>query len=225
MIPMKLDIHIHSSYSNDGTCSPIEILKYAKKIKLDGIAITDHNDITGSLKLYNEFKNQKDFVVIPAVEVSSSEGHILALGVKENIPRDLSPRQTIEKITEVGGLAVASHPFRFWSGLGEEHVRKARFEAIEVVNSRSLKKEIRNSERLAKELKCAMTGGSDSHSLEHLGNAYTVLEDPTWDVDGILGEIRKGNSKGEGIFRKSSETPKYVIGCVTKWLKRGMRNI
>lgn len=222
---MKLDIHVHSNHSNDGTVAPKEILKHARKIKLDGIAITDHNNISGSLKLSKEFKNEKDFVVIPGVEVSSSEGHILALGVEENIPRDLSPKATIEKITELGGLTIASHPFRFWSGLGEEIVREAHFEAIEVVNSRSLKKEIRNSQRLAAELKCAMTGGSDSHSLDHLGNAYTVLKNPRWDVDGILEEIRKGNSKGEGIFRKSSETPKYVIGCVTKWLKRGMRNI
>lgn len=222
---MKLDIHIHSSHSNDGTVSPKEILKYAKKIKLDGIAIADHNDIEGSLKLAKEYANEKDFVVIPATEVSSSKGHILALGVSETVTRDLNPRETIEEISDLGGLAVASHPYRFWSGLGEENVRSSGFEAIEVANSRSLRKENRYSLALAKELKCGMTGGSDSHSLEHIGKSYTVLKNPTWDVDGILEEIRKGNSKGEGSFRTPTETPKYVIGCVSKWLKRGMRNI
>lgn len=222
---MKLDIHVHSSHSNDGTVSPKEILKQAKKIKLDGIAITDHNEIAGSLKLWKEFKNEADFLVIPAMEVSSSEGHILALGVKEKVPRDLSPRETIKRIADLGGLAVASHPYRFWSGLGEENVRNANFEAIEVVNSRSLKKENRSSERLASELKCGRCGGSDSHSLSHLGNAYTVLESPTNNYEDFLEQVRKGHTKGVGLYRKPSETPKYVISCVSKWLKRGMKNI
>lgn len=218
-------MHVHSSHSNDGTVSPKEILKHAKKIKLDGIAITDHNEIAGSLKLWKEFKNEADFLVIPAMEVSSSEGHILALGVKEKVPRDLSPKETIGRITDLGGLAVASHPYRFWSGLGEENVKSANFEAIEVVNSRSLKKENRNSERLASELKCGRCGGSDSHSLAHLGNAYTVLGNSTYNYENVLEQIRKGNTTGEGQFRKATETPKYVIGCVSKWLKRGMKNI
>jgi predicted metal-dependent phosphoesterase TrpH len=222
---MKLDIHIHSSHSNDGTVSPKEILKHAKKVKLDGIAITDHNEITGSLKLWKEFKNETNFVVIPAMEVSSIEGHILALGVKEKVPRDLSPSETIRRIADMGGLAVASHPYRFWSGLGEENVKSANFEAIEVVNSRSLKKENRNSARLAAELKCGKTGGSDSHSLSHLGNAYTLLENPAQNYEDVLEQIRAGNSKGEGLYRRPAETPKYVISCVSKWLKRGMKNI
>ncbi len=225
MVLMKLDIHIHSSHSNDGSVSPKEILKYAKKVGLQGIAVADHNEISGSLKLARGSSTDKDFVVIPAVEVSSSEGHILALGIKENVQRNLSPKETIERIDDLGGLAVASHPFRFWSGLGPENVRRSGFEAIEVTNSRSLKKENRRSLALAKELNCGKTGGSDSHSIENIGKAYTVLENPTWDIDGILEEIRGGRSKGEGTYRKPSETPKYVISCVSKWLKRGMRNI
>jgi predicted metal-dependent phosphoesterase TrpH len=166
---MKLDIHIHSSHSNDGSVSPKEILKYAKKIGLQGIAVADHNDLSGSLKLAKDFSDEKDFVVIPAMEVSSSEGHIIALGIREAVNR--------------------------------------------------------RSHALAKELGCGRTGGSDSHSLEHIGKAYTVFDNPTWDVEGILEEIRKGRTKGEGTYRKPGETPRYVISCVTKWLKRGMRNI
>jgi predicted metal-dependent phosphoesterase TrpH len=51
---MKIDIHTHSSYSNDGSVMPNEILRYAKKIKLNGIAVTDHNELKGSLKLWRE---------------------------------------------------------------------------------------------------------------------------------------------------------------------------
>ena len=225
MIRMRLDIHIHSSYSSDGTVSPKEILRYAKKKELNGIAITDHNVIQGSLKLWKENKNMKDFVIIPGIEVSSCEGHILALGIKEVIPRGLTPKETAQKITELGGVAIASHPYRFWSGLGEENVKKSKFEAIEVVNSRSLNRENTKAMKLAEELGCGKTGGSDCHSINHLGNAYTKLENPSYNADDILEEIRKGSTKGEGIHRRRTETPRYAAGCVYLWLKRGMKRI
>lgn len=222
---MRIDIHIHSSYSSDGRVSPEEILRHAKKIELDGIAITDHNEIKGSVKLWKENKNTKAFVVIPGMEVSSIEGHILALGVMELIPRGQTPEETIQKITDLGGVAIASHPYRFWSGLGEERVRKSKFEVIEVMNSRSLKKENIKAKKLAKELGCGRTGGSDSHSLTHLGNAYTKFENPSSNTDDILEQIKKGRTKGEGTNRKRSETPRYAAGCVYLWFKRGMRRI
>lgn len=222
---MRIDIHIHSSYSSDGTVSPEEILRYAKKKKLNGVAITDHNVIKGSLKLWKENKNMKDFAVIPGMEVSSSEGHVLALGIKEPLPRGLSPQETAQKITELGGLAIASHPYRFWSGLGEENVRKSKFKIIEVVNSRSLKKENVKATKLADELSCGKTGGSDCHSLAHLGNAYTRFENPGFNTDDILEEIRKGRTKGEGTHRRRTETPRYAAGCVYLWFKRGMKRI
>ena len=127
MIWMRLDIHVHSSYSNDGSQSPEEILKHAKNIGLAGIAITDHNEISGSLKLWKDNRDIRDFIIIPGLEVSSSEGHILALGIKETIPRELTPGETIQKIEDLGGVAIASHPYRFWSGLGEEAVKKPAF--------------------------------------------------------------------------------------------------
>lgn len=222
---MKIDIHIHSSYSNDGTVAPKEILKYAKKIKLNGIAITDHNELTGSLKLWKENRHITDFAVIPGMEVSSSEGHVLALGIKEAIPKNLTAKDTIRKVNDLGGLAVASHPYRFWSGLGEESVRKARFEAIEVINSRSLQKENNKARKLAEELGTGHTGGSDSHSLAHLGDAYTELGNQSLDIDDIVEEIRKRKSKGEGKSRRLSGTPKYAASCVYLWLKRGMKRI
>jgi predicted metal-dependent phosphoesterase TrpH len=222
---MKIDIHIHSSYSNDGSNSPSEILKYSQKIKLDGIAIADHNELTGSLKLTKESKNLDNFVVIPAVEVSTSEGHILALGVTESIPKELSPNKTIEEIENQGGVAIASHPYRFWSGLGEETVRKSKFEVLEVANSRSLKNENKKALSLASELGLGKTGGSDSHDLAHIGDAYTLLEGTSFKAEDILEQIRSGSSIGEGTFRNFAATPKYAASCVYLWLKRGMKRI
>ena len=78
---MKLDLHAHSNYSLDGIAPPVQLIKYAKKVGLKGIAITDHNEIIGAVKA-QKFSND-DFVVIPGIEISSNNGHILGLNIKE----------------------------------------------------------------------------------------------------------------------------------------------
>jgi len=44
------DLHIHTIYSYDGTASVPAVLTQARKMGLDVIAITDHDEISGSLK-------------------------------------------------------------------------------------------------------------------------------------------------------------------------------
>ncbi len=108
---MILDPHIHSTYSSDSTASPRDIVKKARSIGLDAIAVADHNTIKGSLATIEEAKNFKDFVVVPAMEISSNKGHIVALGIKEDVKQGLSPEETVETIRELGGIAIAAHPF------------------------------------------------------------------------------------------------------------------
>ncbi len=111
---MKIDMHIHTSYSPDGMVEPVEVLKIAKKLGLSAVAITDHNEIKGALKA----KNAKIIDVIVGEEVSTSAGHVLAYNIQSLIPRGLSVAETIDKIHECGGIAVIAHPYRFWSGVG-----------------------------------------------------------------------------------------------------------
>ena len=44
------DLHIHTIYSYDGTATVPAVLRRAKQIGLDVIAITDHDELRGSLK-------------------------------------------------------------------------------------------------------------------------------------------------------------------------------
>jgi predicted metal-dependent phosphoesterase TrpH len=122
-------------------------------------------------------------------------------------------------------VAVAPHPYRFWSGLGEPNLLSAKFKTIEVVNSRSLKKENKKAKRLAQKKNYGETGGSDCHSLLHLGRAYTKFENPIYDVDDALEQIRRKKTHGKGAYRKLSETPGYAASCVYLWLKRGMKRM
>ncbi len=85
---IKLDLHIHSQYSEDAIGSPKDIIKSLKKKGLQGMAITDHNTVEGGLKAVKIAP--KDFIVIPGIEISTADGHMLALNVEKNIARNLS---------------------------------------------------------------------------------------------------------------------------------------
>jgi predicted metal-dependent phosphoesterase TrpH len=107
----RADLHIHSTYS-DGIPTIEQILHHTERHTiLDVIAITDHNVIDGSLRardLWARASYRFDFIV--GEEVSTNEGHLLALFIEKLIPPHLSMEHTIDLIHEQGGLAIVVHP-------------------------------------------------------------------------------------------------------------------
>ncbi|MER2014624.1 MAG: PHP domain-containing protein, partial [Methanobrevibacter sp.] len=106
---LKMDSHIHSEYSPDSSSRIDDILEVANKRNIDIIAISDHNTVDGTSEVMAKTRNT-DILAIPSIEVSSTLGHILGFGCEENIPRDLSPQETIDRIHDLGGLAIIPHP-------------------------------------------------------------------------------------------------------------------
>ncbi len=84
----KADIHIHTTYS-DGTAGVEAVLEYvATRTDLRVIAITDHDTIEGALKA-RRLAPAYGIEVIVGEEVSTAEGHLLALFIE----RPLAPKQ------------------------------------------------------------------------------------------------------------------------------------
>jgi len=179
---MRFDIHVHSCFS-DGIPTPKEIVDHCRKIKLDGVAVTDHDCVEGSLEALKYAG--KGFTVIPGLEVSAREGHILALGVKKNIEPGLSARETIERIHKLGGIAIAAHPYdRYRRGVGDA-ILELPFDAVEVANGHTFTNS-RSPREMALQAGKPMTGGTDAHSLQEIGNVSIVFNgDP-------LEAIKKG---------------------------------
>src|SRR3989475_8510519 len=82
---MLLDLHNHTRYSPDSRVDPAALVELARKIRLAGIAITDHNSVGGIAAA--EQAAGRDFLVIPAIEVSTKSGHVLGYGIREIVPR------------------------------------------------------------------------------------------------------------------------------------------
>lgn len=104
------DLHIHSIFSHDGTCTVPAILKYVKeKTTLDVIAITDHDNLDGALEA-EQLGPAYGVEVIPGCEITTAEGHLLALFIHRPVPPGLPLLETVRRVGEQGGLCIAAHP-------------------------------------------------------------------------------------------------------------------
>src|SRR5207253_8898677 len=101
---------------------------------VQGMIITDHDNVKGGLVGRKIARDYKDFQLVPGAEVTSRSGHILAIGIEANVPKRLSVEETVERIHHLGAIAIASHPFssRVRPSLGEECLKT---DGIEVFNS------------------------------------------------------------------------------------------
>jgi predicted metal-dependent phosphoesterase TrpH len=219
---MKVDMHVHTVHSGDSCNSVQDILDACKMVGLDGVVVLDHNTMRGGREALSV---KSDVLVIPGIEVSSAEGHILALNVNEEIPRDRTVGETIDLIHAQGGVAVAAHPYRVWSGLGERNVIGKRFDGIECQNGRSTLRGNRKAVELAQEMGKPRTGGSDSHEPETIGKSYTVFPDGISDADGIMRSLLAGKATIEGTDRTVSGSIRYGRKAIGEWIGRGMKRM
>jgi predicted metal-dependent phosphoesterase TrpH len=213
---MKMDLHVHTAYSQDAHDSPRDIARYLKKKGFEGMAITDHNSIRGVRKIRQN--PPKDFLILPGCEISTARGHIIALGIDDPITKGLAIRETIEKIHEQGGIAIIPHPFRVFTGIGK-NVYDA--EAIETFNGRNFYWGNIRAEKLANQLSLGKTGGSDAHSLQEAGKGYTLFDDAT-TIDDALTEIEKKKTKAGGDLQIPF---KYPFHLLVAYGKRGFKRI
>jgi predicted metal-dependent phosphoesterase TrpH len=192
---ISADLHVHSNYSKDSTITPKELVFYAKKRGLNAVAVTDHNQIEGSCKIAKEV----DFLVIPGMEVSSADGHIVALNIQDLIPRGLSTRETVDLIHKAGGIAIAVHPYAWFKGSLNSHVKDAKFDAVETLNAsafpfNSCKKK---AGEIAQKLNLPCVGGTDAHYGPTIGYAYSVIDSEP-NVDAIAKAIVNGKCQPFG---------------------------
>ena len=194
-IPVKADLHVHSMYSSDSQITPGDLVYYAKKKGLTAVAITDHNHVGGALKIAKE---TTDFLIIPGIEVSSAQGHIVGLNLREAIPKGLSAEETIDKIHAAGGVAIACHPYALFKGSLQKNV-SARFDAIETINARSFpfSRSCGKAEDVAKRFGLSRVAGTDAHYAPQIGYGYTIVE-AELDVDSIAKAIVAGRCKPFG---------------------------
>ena len=220
---MKADLHVHSCFSEDGHSTPEEILEKAKEIGFGCIAITDHN----SFESFEKVKDFTDVIFVPGEEVGSADGHIIALGIDREIPKHLSIPKTIDLIHEAGGIAIAAHPYRWWTGLGEKNTRKYAdmFDGVEAKNARSTKKHNDRSTDLADDIGKYITAGSDSHRPHTIGGGYVEIPDDCRTWQDVIQAIREKKAVPFSSNRKVIASLRYGLRSIFNWSKRGFHDM
>ncbi|MEA2003626.1 MAG: PHP-associated domain-containing protein [archaeon] len=196
---MRLDLHMHSERSCDSFMKADKMIGIAKKIGLDGIAITDHNALP-------KVKVQEggDFLVIPGEEILTKWGEIIGLNLTEKIPSLLSVSETIDRIREQGGTVLIPHPFNVIGKCLLCNYGKIKgpflFEAFNgdvVLNVFNV-----IAKNYAVKHNLAMVGSSDAHHYECIGYGYTELETKAITINGVMKDLLKG--KGVPVGSKIS---------------------
>jgi hypothetical protein len=179
----KADLHVHTSHS-DGMASAREVLDWAEqRTGIDVIAITDHDDVAGSLHAREVWaRGRYRFDLVPGVEITTIEGHLLALFVEEPLPNLCHVEEAVEAVHKQGGVCVAPHPMNpFTRSLSRRHLnRTAGIHGIELANCSPGSGLRRRAARiLGRRLGLAPVGGSDAHFPDFIGAAYTEFEGST----------------------------------------------
>jgi predicted metal-dependent phosphoesterase TrpH len=200
----KIDLHIHTIFS-DSSClpqiKPKDLAKIYRSGGLQGAAVCDHDVCEPYLKMKKELsKTCPDFILIPGIEISSSKGHILGLGLTETIKKGLSPQETVDEIRKHGGISIIAHPFSP-TGIGHRIFKLKKFDAFEEINGLSFDILDIYTKYALRNIRRARTAGSDAHTAKMLGKTYTLFPKNCDSVEDVYKYIKKKKTIPHGEHR------------------------
>jgi len=197
----RYDLQVHTDASPCSRTSPTDVVAAAAKAGLDGIVVTDH-DTMSNVNATRE-ASPADLEIVPGVEVTTTQGHLLAIDVQEPPPQT-DPLTVIDDVHDQDGFAVLSHPFDTLRQYYDEQLDEiaTAVDAVETTNSRCVRESFnRRASRYATEHDLPEMGGSDAHFPMEVGRAYTVTERP------LRAALDSGETQSRGRGR-------YVSGHV-----------
>jgi len=173
----RVETHCHTYASKDSLTTPENLVRAARRKRLDRLIVTDHNSIGGAL----EAKKIDPELVIVGEEIMTTQGEILAAYVQEEIPPGLTPEKTITLLKDQGAFISVSHPFdTMRKGGWDERDLLAilpQVDAIEIYNSRCMMPRFnRQAGDFALKHNLAGTVGSDAHAAFEVGRSVLLLD-------------------------------------------------
>ncbi len=175
--PLKTVFHVHTDYSDDSENSVDHLIEAAKRYHIDCLVVTDHDTVEGARALAEEAG--PDLKVIIGQEISTSEGHLIGLFLREAVEPGMSPRQTAKTIKDQHGLVVVPHPFNILFGCS---LRDAVYDIIdlldlvEISNAQNLLPYPNHkAEQLARRFGFPGLLGVDCHHQDSVNSCYQYL--------------------------------------------------
>ncbi len=212
---VKADLHVHSEYSPDSSSKLSDIVEHCTSSGINCLAITDHNEIEGAIKL----QKMAPFKIIVGEEILTSQGEIIGLFLTELIPPYLSPEETVSRIKAQGGLVLIPHPFdRYFRPAAIERNALesivSDIDIIEVFNSHTvIRSDMKQALKFARKHNLLGSAGSDAHLVGEIGNAHIDMPDFSGPE-----EFKKSLAKGKLKGRMASpfHRLKSIVGKIIR---------
>lgn len=200
---MRIDLHVHTTeHSPCSVMSPDEMMAAAVEADLDGICLTEHNRIwQGSdAKALGE---KYGLAVFRGMEITTTAGDVLVFGLEEEPSSLWTPETLKQRVDNVGGVAIAAHPFRGFLVFGFTSLRMdlsqaldnplfANVHGVEVCNSKVTRDENQFAGKVADALGLVKVGGSDAHDPKAVGTCVNIFDDVIEDESELIQAIRNG---------------------------------
>ena len=212
----KVDLHSHTIFSKDCLTRTEDAIARAREIGLDKLAITEHDNLAGALRA----KELAPDLIIVGEEIMTTQGELIAYFVKEEVPRGLSPRETIGRLREQGAVVAIPHPVDSLrnSAMGMESVLEVigLVDALEVRNARCVRPQDNLAAlELAQEHGLLVTAGSDAHIPFELGYCYVEMPEFEDDPESFVDALQLAKPMG-----KESPFWPHFMSTYAKWRKR-----
>lgn len=196
-------IHIHTTYSYDGTLSLPDLIHLVKIRRYDFIQLTEHAEDFDDKKMQNLVDEcgkatNENFLVIPGLEFNINDSiHILGIGINKYI-HERDPEILIQKIHDNSGIAILAHTADYKKVIPYAQLKDVDF--IEIWNPRygekispSIKSiKILHDFRKMKKTYIA-SGGLDLHKLQDLVPLYQLVFSERLTQQDILSSLKRGD--------------------------------
>ncbi len=221
----RVDLHVHSRYSPDSRLELRAVGDQVSLLGLQGFALTDHNTIDGHRELREIAREFPRLLLVPGVEVSTEEGHLLIYGVSELPPVRRPLAETIDWARAHGAIAALAHPLRLAHGVGRRLTETVKVPVIETANGHNSELDNAKAAVIAAHRGIPGIGGSDGHDVPELGRSYTELPTQTANVDDFMEELRTGRVLAGGTSLSVGGRVRLTLHTSLRRAARGFRPI
>jgi predicted metal-dependent phosphoesterase TrpH len=217
---LRIDMHVHSSYSKDSVIPARTIFQHWKKTGIVPL-VCDHDTLQGSNRVMRAIHAEDpDLPLLLAEEITTQEGEIIGLFLTEEIPAGLSAAETLDLIHGQDGLSLVPHPFCNYRGRVLSSVaRNALVDRIDLIEGHNARNFSDADDRLAVVFACDLgipfTAGSDAHITMELGRVWMEV----FPFDSPKGLMR-GLAGAPFTFRRMNHGVHLISGVVKRVRER-----
>jgi predicted metal-dependent phosphoesterase TrpH len=192
---MKFDLHMHTTrHSPDSLMDPLDLIRRARELKLDGVVITEHDWLWTKEELQELRASAAGLVVLAGIEISALEGHFLVYGVTNPfaLPRGIGVAELCREVHQQGGVVVAAHPFRWGQRFDEIlHEEQPALDGLELMTKNMDADCRRRAAQIHQQYPLAGLGCSDAHHQDELAVCYTEFRAVIRDNRDLAAAIRE----------------------------------